>query len=291
MELMENKANYIESEIPAFKFQLFSDIHLENYKKFPLIPPLTPYLFLAGDIGSISDTNFAEFFDYCSQNWTKVFYVLGNHEYYHQTKTMNKLYVEYEIFFQQRYSNVFILYDNAVDIDDNLCVYGTTLWTKPPFKDAATANLHINDYKHIWYGAPQMDGSSHKPELITTDHIKNTSEKQLQELTKFLATTKKRTIVMTHFPPTQYDTISPKHYGQDPMIRNYFAWNITDIMDIFDNDRLIAWFSGHTHYSYDLMVEGVRLLSNQIGNCAESTNFKEDGVFELDGVFEDCDVV
>jgi hypothetical protein len=219
---------------------------------------------------------------------------------------MNKLYVEYEIFFQQRYSNVFLLYDNAVDIDDDLCVYGTTLWTKPPFQDAAMANLHINDYKNIRYGAPQMGGGSHKPELmltgasllphsygcvrefnapasrlITTDYIKATSEKQLQELTKFLATTKKRTIVMTHFPPTQYRTISPKHYGQDPMIRNYFAWNITDIIDFFYNDRLIAWFSGHTHYSYDFMVEGVRLLSNQVGNCVESTNFKENGVFEL----------
>jgi hypothetical protein len=39
------------------------------------------------------------------------------------------------------------------------------------------------------------------------------------------------------------------------------------------------------------MVEGVRLLSNQNGNRAEYTNFKEDGVFELDGVFEDCDGV
>jgi len=35
------------------RFQLFSDIHIELAKRVPKIPNLSPYLFLAGDIGKI----------------------------------------------------------------------------------------------------------------------------------------------------------------------------------------------------------------------------------------------
>ena len=77
----------------TFTFQLFSDIHLELLKssKFPKIKPLTDYLFLAGDIGKINTPNYELFFDYCSQNWKKVFYVLGNHEFYNSNKDLKTL--------------------------------------------------------------------------------------------------------------------------------------------------------------------------------------------------------
>lgn len=35
--------------------QVISDIHLEFYKSYPKIKPLSKYLFLAGDIGTIND--------------------------------------------------------------------------------------------------------------------------------------------------------------------------------------------------------------------------------------------
>jgi hypothetical protein len=47
-----------------FKFQLFSDIHLEYYKSFPIIPKIEKYLILAGDIGKIDTNNYKSFFDY-----------------------------------------------------------------------------------------------------------------------------------------------------------------------------------------------------------------------------------
>ncbi len=75
-----------ESNKKCFKFQLFSDIHLEFSKTFFKLPPLTNYLFLAGDIGKLSHLTFKPFFDYCSNNWKEIFYVLGNHEYYSSKK-------------------------------------------------------------------------------------------------------------------------------------------------------------------------------------------------------------
>ena len=74
------------------KFQVFSDIHLEFFEKnskdtIPYIEPLEDYLFLVGDIGKLHIPNYKIFFDYCSNNWKLTFYILGNHEFYHSSKT------------------------------------------------------------------------------------------------------------------------------------------------------------------------------------------------------------
>jgi predicted phosphodiesterase len=73
--------------------QVLSDIHLEFYKKFPKFKPLAKYLFLAGDIGTIEskyDQKIINFLSYCSENWEKTFYVLGNHEFYQTNKIAKK---------------------------------------------------------------------------------------------------------------------------------------------------------------------------------------------------------
>ena len=51
---------------------------MEFRKKYPHIKPLCKYLILAGDIGSIDDKQLFPFLDYCSKNWEKIFYILGN---------------------------------------------------------------------------------------------------------------------------------------------------------------------------------------------------------------------
>ena len=56
--------------------QIFSDIHIELWNKMPEIPVMAKYLFLAGDIIQLNHPLFYKFFDYCSANWEKVFYIL-----------------------------------------------------------------------------------------------------------------------------------------------------------------------------------------------------------------------
>jgi hypothetical protein len=56
----------------------------------------------------------------------------------------------------------------------------------------------------------------------------------------------------------------------------------------FNNlSNVLCWISGHTHFSYDIAsLNGVRLISNQAGYTREEasgeTNFKEDGLFEVE---------
>ncbi len=74
------------------KIQIASDIHLEFYKNKPrdrhffqtLVDPSTAadVLVLAGDIGYPEDHITREFIKWACESWPKVYWVLGNHEYY-----------------------------------------------------------------------------------------------------------------------------------------------------------------------------------------------------------------
>ena len=71
-------------------FQVYSDIHIELWNKFPKIPAKSKYLILAGDICQLDDPLFYKFLDYCSSKWEKIFYIQGNHEYYSKKKNMTE---------------------------------------------------------------------------------------------------------------------------------------------------------------------------------------------------------
>lgn len=69
--------------MPAkIQIQIYSDIHIELWNKMPELPVKAKYLFLAGDVCTITHPLFYPFLDYCSLHWKKVFYVPGNHEYH-----------------------------------------------------------------------------------------------------------------------------------------------------------------------------------------------------------------
>ena len=132
----------------TFKFQLYSDIHLEFYNTFPKIPKLEDNLILAGDIGKLNTVNYKPFFDYCSSSWKKVFYILGNHEYYINKESIEETTNKYKQFFSN-YNNIHLLNNSFVTID-NINIYGSTLWTKPT-KDFKVMKRYFNDYSKLNY--------------------------------------------------------------------------------------------------------------------------------------------
>ena len=71
------------------KVQYCSDLHIEFpaneifLKRNPIVPT-GEILILAGDVGLFSEMNkYSEFFDYLSKNFMAVYWIPGNHEYYH----------------------------------------------------------------------------------------------------------------------------------------------------------------------------------------------------------------
>lgn len=279
-----------------FRFQLFSDIHCELTKNIPKIPNLAPYLFLAGDIGKINTNNFTEFIEYANKNWEKVFYVCGNHEYYHASKTHVEINQMYKKLFVN-YSNIIFLDDshyklnitNQLNTNNQIKIYGSTLWSN------VTQTNKLNDFNMI-----KMKNEKNWTVPINEKYFNQlhfNSLKQLVNTVKESAITNEKLIIITHFPPikkingTNNTTSHVKFQSQPEYLANYFANDLIGLnldtygineTDFYSNINL--WISGHTHYSYDFTYNKTRFLSNQIGYIGEQnmSNPKYDGVFEID---------
>jgi predicted phosphohydrolase len=238
------------------QIQVFSDIHLEFKSKPIKIKSYADYLFLAGDIGRLNGV-YKDFVSYCSKNWLKTFIILGNHEYYHNIKDYSTLNSEYKEFFE-KFNNVYLLDNSYVELNNEINVYGTTLWTPP---STNISNL-INDYKYINY----LNNESKKIENITEEFVSLLSNYELTNLKNYLNNTNKKTIILTHFPPIQENTSHPKYVSSSQEIKDYFAW---DNLTLTKSSNILCWISGHTHYSYDFTQDNVRYISNQFGYSNE----------------------
>ena len=251
------------------KFQLFSDIHLEFLKEYPKIIPKADYLFLAGDIGKIGLQNFQYFFNYCSQNWKKVFYVLGNHEFYHNHKTYMTLLEEYKQFCKQ-YPNVILLDNEGIELEDNgikYFIYGSILWSNPSKEDG------INDFYQI-----KMKNKKNWNAPINLEQFKELHKEAMDKLKENIE--KDNLIVMTHFPPVRKigknTTSHPKYMGE--LQETYFANQLEK--ELYKNVKI--WMSGHTHYCYDFIDEKTRFISNAMGYPDEDIKWNKDIIYTID---------
>ncbi len=258
--------------------QVYSDIHIELWNKLPEIPVKAKYLFLAGDISTISNTFFFPFMDYCSKNWEKVFYTPGNHEFYIKNKNYNELSFEYKHKLNQRYKNVFYLDNEAVKLSDEIDVYGSTFWTKSPFDSTYNAKQYINDYNWITY----FNQSKRHVVDLDISYVNELSQTSYNKLKQHLSNSIKPTIVMTHFPPIRTGTSDPTYLAQKRTANLYFAWPDETIND-FNLTNVPIWISGHTHWSYNIDKNGSRFVANQLGYKSEigKTGISEDGLFEI----------
>lgn len=258
--------------------QVFSDIHLEIWNKMPLLNPKANYLILAGDIGQLNHPLFYPFLDYCSTNWKKIFYIPGNHEYYSLKKNMNELEFDYKYNIESRYKNIFYLNNSVAELDDDINIYGTIFWTNPPFSSSHEAQMYINDYNYIRYFKQGLD------QVVDLDvpKVRELSNDSFKQLEDYLVRENKKTIVVTHFPPTRKGTSHPKYLSVKTNSNLYFAWP-DNTLNNFRLNNVLAWISGHTHWSYDFEQNGIRLISNQLGYKSEigQTGINEDGLYEI----------
>jgi hypothetical protein len=236
--------------------------------------------------------------------WDKIFYTPGNREFYSGKKNYDTLNFEYELKIKEKYKNIFYLNRNSVSLNDDIDVYGCVFWTIPPssiytylndyreikqFSETTKYNIPIdsvfitnlsnNDFKSISDYLNKINTQLiEKKQTIKIEHdnaVKNKSEKNKSEKNK-------KIIIITHFPPTQENTMALNCVEKSQELKNYYAWN--NILDSLNLKNVIAWISGHTHWSYDNNYNNIRLISNQFGFKKEVglTGVKEIGLFEIE---------
>ena len=261
------------------RINVVSDLHLE-FSDLEL--PGGEVLILSGDIcevkqikadydvnnimnqGGPSTGNFkrsdryTRFFHEECGKYEKVFYVVGNHEHYgyklHKTIPHLKSVLP---------NNVTVLEKEQFEYKGVLFI-GGTLWTDMNNFDSLTLyhmkNM-MNDYKQITMFDEVRD-VYHRltPDKTVSEHVKT---KQLFKL--FLeenrAGKKLPVVVLTHHAPSKLST--HPYYANDTIMNGAYSSDLSEF--ILDNPEIQVWTHGHTHHTFDYMINNTRVMANPRG--------------------------
>lgn len=250
------------------KIKVLSDLHLEfrDDKASPFHPGTGDILVLAGDICVASHYNKQthEFFQKCVEGYNRVFYLLGNHEFYCSSieKAKHTL--------QEKLPNGITLMDNRSEFVGGVHFIGSTLWTNFDNMNADTmdtARSMMTDYKLI-------DGFS--PENALERHLftREWFERAIPML-------RGPVFVMTHHAPST-KSVKGRYSGSEGM----YSSNMESF--IKKNPNIIGWCHGHVHESSDYMVEQCRIVANPFGYYPDELNPNFDASFEVEIPDEEC---
>ena len=252
------------------KLQIVSDIHLELLNKFPSLLITGDYLALCGDIGYPKQPLYQQFISYVSENYKGVFVIAGNHEYYN-SKTVYRDMKDKIRSLCSQFSNVYFLDNDAIEIE-NYVILGTTLWSHIPNVAIREISNGINDYAKIKYFDPFTDRKRPITPLMTNQWHSTAVEWLKEQIAKY---SDKKIIVLTHHAPLATGTSDPQYEGK---IYNYaFATDLEYLIQ----PPIVLWAFGHTHYSVSREVNGVQLVSNQLGYKDETTGYSSSLMIEV----------
>lgn len=231
------------------KLQLYSDLHLEFA---PFDPPQIDgdVVILAGDIGVGADG-----VRWAGQTFPDrpVIYVVGNHEFYH-----GDFQSTWAALRKQCPAHVHLLERQAVEIG-GVRFLGCALWTdyalfgRDRLADAlACANASLNDHRIISMQPPPF-GRVFQAEDALALHLASRDWLQGQ----FAQPRAGKTVVITHHAP-HFGSVAAQY--QDDLLSAAFASDLTALMG-----PAALWVHGHTHTSFDYVVQGTRVLSNPRG--------------------------
>lgn len=242
---------------------LWKDINYKNIN----------YLALIGDIGSPflnneGSKNLDLFFRMISDNYDRVIFVPGNHEYYSD----NIPYYEIEKYLQELTSayNISMLNNGTIHLDNEIKLIGTTLWSRISESKKLTLGTKLTNFKHI---------KSHNGQLFDVD-TNNALNKAAIKYIKEQINTDKKCIILSHYSPLMPKegqlTADSKFIGC-PRLEGYH-----NNLNMLIKRPIVAWLYGHTHYNNTFYYKNVLFSSNQLGYSKESKHFNPLKELDLD---------
>ena len=258
-------------EATADGIHVLSDLHLEvcqQYTTFAVPATGAPYLVLAGDIGRLKDYDLLlGFLARVVDAYRRVFYVLGNHEFYtlsyeqavEQARRLEKepcLKGKLTLLHKTRW-------DSSADEDSGhrLTILGCTLWSEIAPAARAVVAARVKDYKSISEWSIDKHCSLHRDEAAWL-------REQVAAIRQENAGTgsPRTVVVVTHHAPTVAGTSSPEHAAN--AWTSAFSTELILAPAVADSGAwqgVSAWVYGHTHYTTEFRCAGIRLVANQRG--------------------------
>lgn len=247
-------------------FQVMSDLHLEvsnEYSTFS-IPNAAPFLILAGDIGRLADyESFLVFIRAQCRQFSRVFWVLGNHEFYGLSRNeglRRAACLEQE---PDLFGRLTVLNRTRVTLEDyGITILGCTLHSMIPPEAEEVVRGRVKDFQRIENWTIASHNSEHSLDVAWL-------ESQIKLIRDDKSTSEHQILVITHHAPTVQESSSPFHIGN--------PWGSAFATDLLGNEdkRTLSsvqwWIFGHTHFCTEFSKASVRVISNQRGYVSYGT--------------------
>lgn len=251
------------------KLNILSDLHLGfGAMEWPVND--ADAIVLAGDISRPREAA-----SWAMRFGKPVLYVAGNHEFYGSSidGALDELRRQCER------TKVHVLDDSELVID-GVRFLGTTLWTDFELFDDSKlraaakeeARRCLRDFSRI----RAREGSS---DLFTPDDSVALFRQHAAWLASRLASSHAGpTVVITHHAPSTR-SIHPRFAGS--LLNACF---VSDVEHLLGAHRAVLWIHGHTHDSFDYVVDGTRVVCNPRGYAHGGVN--ENPLFDPDFIVE-----
>jgi Icc-related predicted phosphoesterase len=250
------------------KIQYCSDLHLEfeQNNRYLLKHPLSvcgEVLILAGDVVPIHDELLKNpFFNYISDNYKRVFWVPGNHEFYHRdvnefSKSMNI----------QIRSNVHLVNNAEIEFENIRFIF-STLWSK----------ISPENEKNIEQSVSDFDCILKKDRKLKATDFNKLHEESLEFIKQSLSKNNRKTVVVTHHLPSKLCNLPAHNKSQ---INEAFCVDLTKFIESGD---IGFWIYGHSHFNQKPIYIGkTLLLTNQLGyvHCNEHEQYRQKAYFSI----------
>jgi Icc-related predicted phosphoesterase len=216
---------------------------------------------------------YIEFFTRCANEFSKVIYVVGNHEHYHgdyaETFTILRKYLGH-------IENLHILDKEHVTIDD-VTFIGGTLWTDMNAQDPVTLahiRVKMNDFRLIENSNEMVsyrtfDVNEEGTEIPTfrkrparfTPEDTVQDHKKMLEYINVTSEPLGKYVVVGHHAPSKAST-HPR-YQTEVIVNGAYSSRLDQF--ILDNPQIKLWTHGHTHEDFDYMIGTTRVVCNPRG--------------------------
>jgi predicted phosphohydrolase len=251
------------------KIQYCSDLHLEfpENRKFLTKNPLCPggdILILAGDIVPFAELEKAQqFIDVVSDNYSAIFWVPGNHEYYRSDVNDKP-----SPLFEKIRDNFHLVNNRSVDYG-GVRIILSTLWARIDPQNEWDIQRGMADFSAISFGDTKLS-----PRQFNLLHEQSVTylERELNDGGGM------PTIVVTHHVPTLLNY--PTMY-RGSVLTQAFA---TEMFYFIRNSEAAFWMYGHHHANVPEFVIGkTKMITNQLGYIThrEHGSFRRNAVIEI----------
>jgi Icc-related predicted phosphoesterase len=250
------------------RIQYCSDLHLEfeknsQYLSKNQLKVCGNILILAGDIVPLHDEFLNNhFFDYISKNYSQVFWVPGNHEYYYRN-----IFDFGSSFSLKIRENITVLNNTELQFEDIRFVF-STLWTNISEKNEKQIELNVSDFELI---------TNNDRKFRVADYNKLHQE-SLDFVRQSISSQNNKTVIVTHHLPSVLCN-KPSHCRS--IINEAFS---VDLTNFIETSNAMFWIYGHSHFNQKpLQIGKTYLLTNQLGYVQhnEHNGFRNNAYFAL----------